>query len=119
MVPRRRVEEFISVGWTRDPGQDGANCVARVKLNGEDEAFSVEVPIPGSVEVTISHELGHPPSDQDLEAIAKAKVVESVSNGLLDHWLPTLTCRLSSVDYREVERLVDIARRSGFFQASG
>jgi hypothetical protein len=114
--PRRIVEAFAGAKWSRPQGQDGRDFLVELKVNGVDERFLVAVPVSDSVPVTIAEYLGHSPTDQELEGIAKAKIIECVSNGFLDNWPHTVRCDLPSIHHTQVQGLIDEAKQRGYIR---
>jgi len=117
--PRRIVEGFAGAKWSRAQGQDGRDFLVDIKVNGVEERFLVAVPVSDSVVVTIAEYLGHSPTDQELEGIAKAKIIECVSNGFLDNWPHTERCVLPSIHYSQVQGLIEEAKQRGYIRRSG
>ncbi len=112
MNPRRKVESFGNPQWTQQ--SDSRMCALEVKVNGEQEAFHLIQPFSNTILVPIAGDLGRSPSDQDLEAIAKVAIKETVSIGRLDDWPASLPLPLPSIDDRNVGILIDKAREQGW-----
>jgi hypothetical protein len=114
MTPRRIVERFDEVTWTSQPGQFGRTYSVVFKADGERESFSAAIPLSLS---TGSDALGRNATDEDWEAAVRMKIMDLVSNGLLDSWPPSQTMLLAEIDYRELDNLFANAKRKGLTKA--
>ncbi len=79
-------------------------------MNGEDERFTFEQPFSTTSLVPLAGAIGHEPSPSDLEAIAKARIRDSVSAGRLDGWPANVPVVLEPIHYSEADMWV---RRAG------
>jgi hypothetical protein len=114
MNPRRIVESFGSPRWTQQ--SDSRMCALDVKVNGEREAFHLVQAFSKTIRAPVAHYLGRSPWDQDLEAIAKARIEELVPTGYLDDWPPSLALTLPPIDDRNLGMLIGNARQEGWIR---
>jgi hypothetical protein len=95
MPTRRGIEECVRVKCEEEPLQDGRTYCFRVKVNGEEERFYIEVFVTGTALSTEVEGLEQVLLEKGWEEIARRRVTEEFRSTRLDQWDPKLKVRLT------------------------